>query len=224
MLSHFSQYSPLGLLPPLSGMQGFGGMPGVGQSPGFQSPGFGGAGIYGQGIYGQGLSGQGGYSPFAASPFALSPYQHHQAPGASYASYAQPGGTFSPALQIIPVPALQIIPVIGHLAQQIHLQGDVTQQIGVALNHLAQQLAVLSQQVMLSQQVQGGTGLGFSSGQGLGFGGQPFGAGQGTGQPGWQNGPFAAGGQPFGFTPFVGAAGLGGQTPPWAAQRSQTIQ
>jgi hypothetical protein len=190
MLPHFSQYSPyspLGLLPPFPAMQGIGGIPGVGQSPGFG----------GAGAYGQGFSGQGGYSPFAAS-------------------YMQPGGTFSTALQIIPL--------IGHLAQQVHLQSGVTQQIGVALNHLAQQLAVLSQQVMLSQQVQGGTGLGFNAGQGLGLGGQPFGAGQGTGQPGWQNGPFAGGGQPFGFSPFVGATGLSGQTPPWAAQRPQTIQ
>jgi hypothetical protein len=150
-----------------------------------QSPGFGGAGAYGQGFYTQ--------------------------PGASY---AQPGGTFGTALQVIPL--------IGHLAQQIHLHSGMTQQIGIALNHLAQQLAVLSQQVMLSQQVQGGTGLGFGASQGL-AGGQPFGTGQGAGQAGWQNGPFAPGAQPYGFTPFAGASGLGGQTP-WAAQRSQTIQ
>ena len=185
MLPHFSQYSPFGLQQPFPGMQGFGGMPGVGQSPGF-----GGAGAYGQ-----------------------SPYAHHQAtnsffsqPGASYMQPGQPGGTFSTALQIIPL--------IGHLAQQVHLQSGVTQQIGMALSHLAQQLTVLSQQVMLSQQTQGGIGLG-------------FGAGQGIGQPNWQNAQytqFGGGAQPLGFGPFAGAAGLGGQTPQWAAQRSQTIQ
>jgi hypothetical protein len=196
MLPHFSQYSPFGLLPPSPGMQGFGGIPGVGQSPGF-----GGAGAYGQGYYGQ--NGYGPFaavSPFAMSPFAMSQYPHHQESNSLYTQPgyaqpgvfgAQPGGAFATAPQIIPL--------IAHLAQQIHLQSGVTQQIGVALSHLVQHLAVLGPQAVLGQPLQGGAGLGFGAGQ------------------------------PFGFNPFVGAAGLGGQTPPWAAQpwaaqRSQTIQ
>lgn len=191
MLPNFSQFSPLGPVPPSPLMQGTGGMPGAGQSPGF-----GGGVPYGQGLYGQGQGfyAQGGYSPFLGSNPFMSPYTHHQGTNSLYGQPAQSAAYGT---------ALQIIPLIGHLAQHVHQQSGVSQQIGIALNHLAQQLAVLSQQVQ--SQVQSATGLGLGVPQG-------------------QNGPFAGVGQPFGFNPFVGGTGFGAQGPAWAAQRSQTIQ
>jgi hypothetical protein len=105
-----------------------------------------GPGFFGQVPYGQAPYGQGG-------PFAMNPYLLHPGANGAYAGMHNP--------------ALQIIPVLGQLAQHIALPSGVTQQIGIALNQLAQQLAALC------QQIQAGSGFGASQGFGS-FAGNPF--------------------------------------------------
>jgi hypothetical protein len=94
--------------------------------------------------------------------------------------------------------APQLVPMLGHLAQQVAVQSAVTQQIGIVLHQLAQQLA--------GQSIQGHPGAGFGAGQ-------PF---------------AGAGGQYFGQNPFGGAAqggyGFNPQAQAWGANRAQTIQ
>jgi hypothetical protein len=82
----------------------------------------------------------------------------------------------------------------------------MTQQIGIALQQLAQQLATQSLQTQAYA----------SAGQPLGFGGSFVGN------------PAGSGGQYFGQNPFAGAqGGYGGFSPQaqaWGANRQQTIQ
>lgn len=88
-------------------------------------------------------------NPFAHNPFVQNPFA--QGP------FAQGGQ----AQQLSPV-SQQIVSVLAQLVQQIAVQNAVTQQIGVALNQLATQLA----------QTQQGTGFG----AGPAFGGAGYGA------------------------------------------------
>lgn len=185
MVLNPSQYSPQGLLPQFPGWQGAGSPQ---MSPGlFGQPGAnGGALPFGQ-EFGQANSFQ--HNPFAQSPFATNPYLQSQ------------------LLQSSPAhnPTQHIITALGQLAQLFSVHGAMTQQIGIALNQLAQQLVTQS----LQTQAYAGAG-------------QPFGFG------GPNVGNSAGGGQYFGQNPFAGAqGGYGGFSPQaqaWGANRQQTIQ
>jgi hypothetical protein len=128
---------------------------------------------------------------------------------------AQTQFTQNPFLQH---PAQHLVTVLGQLAQQLAVHAAITQQIGIALHQLVQQVG--------AQSLQGYPG-GFGAGQafaGVGppyaGGGQPFGLGGG--------GPY------FGQNPFAGAiqggygqggySGFNPQAQAWGANRPQTIQ
>jgi hypothetical protein len=224
MVLNPSQYSPQGLLPQFPGWQGAGSPQ---MSPGlFGQPGAnGGAPPFGQESGQAGLNQQypfGGqtnsFQPnpfaqpftqnqFAQSPFATNPYLQSQLLQSSLAlnphlnSHAGHAGAHNPTQHIITA--------LGQIAQQFSVHGAMTQQIGIALHQLAQQLA----QNLQTQTYAGQTHAG--AGQPFGFGG-PF-----AGNP-------AGGGQYFGQNPFAGAqGGYGGFSPQaqaWGANRQQTIQ
>ena len=106
-------------------------------------------------------------------------------------------------------PAQHLVTVLGQLAQQLAAHGAITQQIGIALQQLAQQLG--------AQSLQGYPG-GFGAGQGFAGVGSPF---TGVGQPFGLGG----GGQYFGQNPFAGGySGFNPQAQAWGANRPQTIQ
>ena len=139
------------------------------------------------GLFGQpGLGG--GNLPFgqdsAQTPFTQNPFQH---------------------------PAQQLVTVLGQLAIQLASQAAMTQQIGIALHHLAHQLSGTQSQ----QGYPGGFGAaqGFAGGGGQGqyFGQNPFAGAiqQGYGQGGY------GGFNPQAFNP---------QAQAWGANRQQTIQ
>ena len=150
MVSNFPQYSPQGLASQFPGLQGAG-WPQM--NPGlFGQPGMGGGNV----SFGQD-SGQAGLNqqyPFGAqtNTFAQNPFLQH--------------------------PAQHLVTVLGQLAQQLAAHAAVTQQIGIALHQLTQQLG--------AQSLQGYQGYpgGFGAGQAFagigppyaGFG-QPFGLG-----------------------------------------------
>jgi hypothetical protein len=98
------------------------------------------------------LQGQGAFtpSPFAQSPFAQSPYAYNPflASGSAHAVHHT---------------AQLTVQILGQLAQQILLQGSLTQQIGGAIYQLAQ----LAAQSVQSQQ---------SLGPGQGFGQMSYGS------------------------------------------------
>jgi hypothetical protein len=165
MLSNLSQFSPQGLGPQFPGFQAAG--PGQFNPAAFGQPGpFGGNAAFGHdpGQFGAGqqqppFGAQTGW--FAQNPFAslaIHPYQLQ--------AYQLQG---------------QLLPVLGQVAQQIALQTAMTQQIGIVLHQLAQQLGVHGLQ---SQQ---GFGLGGGQQFGLGASGQPFG-GFTPQTPGWGGG------------------------------------
>ena len=148
------------------------------------------------GLFGQpGVSG--GNVPFgqdsAQTPFTQNPFQQH--------------------------PAHQLVTVLGQLAQQLAAHGAITQQIGIALHHLAHQLG--------GAQSQQGYPGGFGAGQGFAGVGPPY---AGVGQPFGLGG----GGQYFGQNPFAGGiqagygqggySGFNPQAQAWGANRQQTIQ
>ena len=210
MVLNPSQYSLQGLLPQFPGLQGAGSPQ---MSPGlFGQPGAnGGAMPFGpeSGQAGQNqqypFSGQTNsfpYNPFAQSPFATNPYLQSQLLQGSQAhnpylhSHAGHSGAHNPKRHIIPA--------LGQLAQQFSVHGAMTQQIGIALQQLAQQLATQSLQHPYA-----------GAGQPFGFGGPNV-------------GNSAGGGQYFGQNPFAGAqggyGGFGPQAQAWGANRQQTIQ
>lgn len=166
MLLNPSHYSPQGLMPQFAGLQAAG-IPQIG--PGFfGQPGFGQPGAYGgngganglmqypfgtQQPFGQQPFGaqqypfagqtnpylQGAQSPFQQSPLTLNPYLQNQLP---------PG----------PHLAQHVVNILGQLAQQNFSQSALTQQIGAAI----QQLAQIVQTVMSQQSLTAGQGFGQS--------------------------------------------------------------
>jgi hypothetical protein len=228
MVSNFSQYSPQGLTSQFPGLQGAG-WPQL--SPGlFGQPGVGGGNVsFGQDPGQAGLSQQypfgaqansSAQNPFTQnqllqSPFVTQPYQQSQLLQGSLAhnpflnSFASHSGGHHPAQHLITV--------LGQLVQQLAVHDAMTQQLGIALHQLAQQLTV--------QSLQGYPG-GFGAGQAFAGAGQPFGLG----------GPLAGGpgGQYFGQNPFAGAiqagygqggySGFNPQAQAWGGNRPQTIQ
>jgi hypothetical protein len=181
MLSNPSPYFTQGFMPQFPGLSGMG-VPQTG-AVNFGQPGADGlAGQFGQ------LGQLGPIGQLGADP--------------RYAAFANPYSQGHPHLNAGSYsgsqhPAQPIVQLLAQLAQQIQVQSAVTQQIGNAIQQLAQHVAV---QALHSQQ-----GAGFGAGQQFGLSGQ-FAGGLGA--------------QPFGQNPFAGAGpgGYGG------FNRSQTIQ
>ena len=144
MQSNFSQYSPQGLFSP----QGAGWpqqmSPGLFGQPGVNS----GNALFGQefGQYPLGLGGQG--NPFGQNPFGQSPFGQQAQQGPHHTQH--------------------LIALLGHIAQQLSIHNAMTQQVGIALQQLVQQLAAQSY-----------SGSGFGAGGGQYFGQNPFAGGQG---------------------------------------------
>jgi len=182
MVSNFSQYSPQGLASQFPGLQGAG-WPQM--NPGlFGQPGMGGGNMpFGPD---SGQAGLGQQYPFGAqtNPFA--------------------------GLSNVVHPAQHLVAVLGQLAQQLVTHAAISQQIGLALHQLAQQLG--------AQSLQGYPG-GFGAGQAFAGVGPPY---AGVGQPFGLGG----GGQYFGQAGY-GQGSYGGFNPQaqaWGANRPQTIQ
>jgi hypothetical protein len=176
MLSNLSQYSPQGLMPQFPGLQGAGwpqqmspglfGQPGANSgnaSFGYESPQ---AGLTPQYSFGGQANAfpQQPFTPnqFWQSPLATNPYQGQLSQGPLH----NPLGAFAgqPALHN----PQHVIAVLGQLAQQFSIHSALTQQLGAALQQLAQQLAM--------QSYAGGFG---ASGGGQYFGQSPFAGAQG---------------------------------------------
>jgi hypothetical protein len=178
MVSNLSQYFPQGLASQFPGLQGAG-WPQT--SPGlFGQPGLGGGNVsFGQDFGQAGLNQQ--------YPF-----------GAQTNSSAQTPFTQNPFLQH---PAQHLVAILGQLAQQLAAHGAMTQQVGIALHQLVQQLG--------AQSPQGYPG-GIGAGQGFAGIGPPY---------------AGVGGQYFGQNPFAGGySGFNPQAQAWGANRPQTIQ
>jgi hypothetical protein len=145
MMSNLSQFSPQGPMPQFPGLQGAG-WPQM--NPGL----FGQPGAYGGNTSFGHDSAQGGFGPqfgfggqSGQNPWAINPYLQGQLG------------------QQAPHNPQHILAVLGQLAQQFAVHSILTQQLGVTLQQLAQQIAVQSY----------GAGLGASGGQY--FGQSPFG-------------------------------------------------
>lgn len=150
MQSNFSQYSPQGLFSP----QGAGWpqqmSPGLFGQPGVNS---------GYAPFGQD-SGQAGFGP--QSPFGLG------GQGNAFAQNPFGQSPFGPQAQQGSHPTQHLIALLGHIAQQLSIHNAMTQQVGIALQQLVQQLAAQSY-----------SGSGFGAGGGQYFGQNPFAGGQG---------------------------------------------
>lgn len=193
MLQYPSQYSPQGLMPQFTGLQATG-FPLTGSSPFGQSSSY-------------GFNGQ-VQSPFAAQQY---PYSGQMGAGQQNPFQQSSFAQFHPQAQIMQS--------LAHLAQQMLTQGAITQQVGIALHQLCQQLAAQTLQTPQS---------------GVLGAGSPFGQTFGLGSPSVGTPPFGAAGQSFG-QPFTGATpgygGIGAQggfSPQaglgWGAGRPPTIQ
>lgn len=146
MMSNLSQFSPQGLMPQFPGLQGAG-WPQMNQGPFGQPGAYGGNSSFGHD------SAQGGFGPQFGN---INPYLQGQLG------------------QQAPHNPQHILAVLGQLAQQFAVHSILTQQLGVTLQQLAQQIAVQSY----------GGGLGASGGQY--FGQNPFaGSGYGGFNPGF---------------------------------------
>ncbi|MDB6161273.1 MAG: hypothetical protein JWO04_4979 [Gammaproteobacteria bacterium] len=171
MLSNPLQYSPQSLLPQFPGLQSAG-LPQM--SPGlFGQPGaYNGTAQFGH-DFGQAAVGQ--QFPFGAQTNPYLQSQLWQGPGAHNPFLSSFGGHTGAS-----IPAHQIVPVLGQLAQQIAVQSAVAQQIGMAVQQLAHQLALQGQGL---QGYPGAQGLqGYPGGQGgYGLGPQAQGWGQAWG-------------------------------------------
>jgi hypothetical protein len=146
MLANFSQYAPQGLAPQ------FPGLPGIG-APQLNAALLGQPGVYANAWSGQELGQQGGnqqvppwagqINPFAYQPLTQSPFILGSA--AQNPNLQSQGAAGSPLHN-----PTQMVPVLGQLAQQLAIQSALTHQvaqhIGVAVQHLAHQLAVQNQQ------------------------------------------------------------------------------
>jgi hypothetical protein len=179
MLSNPLQYSPQSLLPQFPGLQAAG-LPQM--NPGlFGQPGaYNGTAQFGH-DFGQAAVGQqtpfgfGQQFPFGAQTNPYLQSQLWQGPGAHNPFLSSFGGHTGAS-----IPAHQIVPVLGQLAQQIAVQSAVAQQIGMAVQQLAHQLALQGQGL---QGYPGAQGLqGYPGGQGgYGLGPQAQGWGQAWG-------------------------------------------
>jgi hypothetical protein len=126
MLSNFSQYAPQGLAPQIPGLQGI-------AAPQLNSALTGQPGVYGSAWPGNELGWQGSNSnqqpPLGFGPAGVMPnLQGHAIQNSQIQNSAH------------------MVPVLGQLAQQLAIQSAIThqvaQQVGVAVQHLAHQLAV----------------------------------------------------------------------------------
>lgn len=196
MLQNPSQYSPQGFMPQFTGLQ----------ATGFPQAG---PGLFGQAsLYG--INGQ------AQSPFATQQFPHAGQTGQMSAWQQNPilQSPFAQGPFTQPHPQAQIVQGLAYLAQQLFTQGVVTQQIGIALHQLYQQLV---QNLQAPQSGTVGAGQPFETTSPF-AGTQPFSA---TGQSFWQ--PFASSPQGYGGIGVQGAfspqSGLG-----WGAGRPPTIQ
>jgi hypothetical protein len=167
MQSIFSQYSPQGLVSPQGAgwpqqlSPGLFGQPGVNSGNALFGQESGQAGLGPQYPFGQNPFAQ---NPFGQSPFAATPYlQGPQSQG--YPGQNPLQGSF--AGQQAPHLTQHVIALLGQLAQQFSIHNVLTQQIGIALHQLVQQLAAQSS----------GGGLGVGGGQY--FGQNPFAGVQG---------------------------------------------
>jgi hypothetical protein len=166
MQSIFSQYSPQGLVSPQGAVWPQQMSPGPFGQPGGNS----GNALFGQ-EFGQagfgpqypfGLGGQPNAfaqnpftpNPFGQSPFAASPYLQNNPLLGSIAGQQAPHHT------------QHLIALLGQIAQQLSIHNAMTQQVGIALHQLVQQLAV--------QSYSGG-----GAGGGQYFGQNPFAGAQG---------------------------------------------
>jgi hypothetical protein len=172
MLSNLSQFSPQGVLPQFPGLQTAGlpqMTPGLFGQPGFGQPGafnpYNSTAQFGHDSGQAGLSHPSAFggqpnpfvqnpfiqnqfapSPFAPNSYQANPYQHQQGP------WSQSPGAYNPLQSSFgghpgaTIPVHQIVPVLGQLAQQIAVQSALAQQIGIAVQQLAQQLAAQGQQ------------------------------------------------------------------------------
>ena len=117
--------------------------------------------------------------------------------GAQTNSSAQAPFTQNPFLQH----PQHLVTVLGQLALQLAAHGALTQQIGIAVHQLTQQLGAQSPQ---------GYPSGFGAGQAFAGGGPQY---------------AGVGGQYFGQNPFAGGySGFNPQAQGWGANRPQTIQ
>lgn len=134
MLSNFSPYVLQGSMPQFSGQ--FSGLQASGFSP--LAPGLPGQlGAYGvQAPFAQ-------VNPYVQSPLLPGPYAHN--PFLNSGGPASYAGTYTPVAQ-------QIVPLLAQLAQQIFIHSAATQQLGITLHQLCQQIAAVNLQ---SQQTMG---------------------------------------------------------------------
>jgi hypothetical protein len=187
MVPNFSQYSPQGLASQFPGLQGAGwpqlnpglfGQPGPGGGNVSFGPDSGQPGLGQQYPFGA-QTNSSAQNPFVQNPFVTQPYQQNPLLQGSFAHS----------------PAQHLVTLLGQLALQLAAHGAVTQQIGIALHQVAQQLGAQSLQ---------GYASGFGGGQY--FGQNPF---AGAVQAGYGQGGYS------GFNP---------QGQAWGANRPQTIQ
>ena len=157
MQSIFSQYSPQGLVSPQGALWPQQMIPGLFGQPGANSGNVPFSQEYGPAGFGSqypfGLGGQpNGFAqnPFGQSPFAASPYLQNNPLLGSFAG------------QQVPHHTQHLIALLGQIAQQLSIHNAMTQQVGIALHQLVQQLAAQSY-----------------SGGGQYFGQNPFAGGQG---------------------------------------------
>jgi hypothetical protein len=187
MLSNPLQYSPQSLLPQFPGLQAAGlpqmnpglfGQPGAYNGTAQFGHDFGQAAVGQQTPFGFGQGFNQGFGqqfPFGAQTNPYLQSQLWQGPGAHNPFLSSFGGHTGAS-----IPAHQIVPVLGQLAQQIAVQSAVAQQIGMAVQQLAHQLALQGQGL---QGYPGAQGLqGYPGGQGgYGLGPQAQGWGQAWG-------------------------------------------
>jgi hypothetical protein len=126
MQSNFSQYSPQGLFSPQGAgwpqqmSLGLFGPPGANSGNALFGQEFGQAGFGPQ--YPFGLGGQG--NAFGQNPFGQSPFGQQAQPGPHHTQH--------------------LIALLGQISQQLSIHNATTQQVGIALHQLVQQLAVQS--------------------------------------------------------------------------------
>jgi hypothetical protein len=167
MLSNPLQYSPQSLLPQFPGLQAAGlpqmnpglfGQPGAYNGTAQFGHDFGQAAVGQQTPFGFGQGFNQGFGqqfPFGAQTNPYLQSQLWQGPGAHNPFLSSFGGHTGAS-----IPAHQIVPVLGQLAQQIAVQSAVAQQIGMAVQQLAHQLALQGQGLQGYPGGQGGYGLG----------------------------------------------------------------
>jgi hypothetical protein len=163
MQSIFSQYSPQGLLSPQGAgwpqqmSPGLFGQPGAYSGSAQFGPDSGQAGFGPQNPFGLGgLPNAFAQNPFGQSPFAANPYLQNNPLLGSFAGQQAPQHT------------QHLIALLGQIAQHLSIHNAMTQQVGIALHQLVQQLAAQSY-----------SGSGFGAGGGQYFGQNPFAGAQG---------------------------------------------